>query len=617
MAIPRVSIDAYPATSRKDIPLGQQFSCPPEKIVWMADFQEIFDELPDGVTLHDPADGAILESNQQFCEMLGYTREELLELEFDDLHVNEPPYTTERAEQHIRKAATEGPQTFEWLDETKDGEPLPVEVHLSTTTIDGDERVLAVVRDITDRKRREVELQRERDRFNALFQNASDAIVYSEFVDDEPIVRDINPAFQSTFGYEDESVIGRPIDEVIVPDDPDEQKKARALNRDVRAGDSVETEVRRQTVDGVRDFLFQSVHVEPEEGRRRTYVIYTDISAQKEHERELERYRTLVDAVGDPMFVLDPDGYLEIVNQSLADLGGAALEDLDGTHVSEFLGQGDVDRGTELIRELLAEPDRTWGTYEITVDPVIGEPFPAEVNLGLIQDEEGEHLGTAGVIRDLTEHKVRERRLERQNEQLDAFASIVSHDLRNPLNVARGHLELAQEDCDSEHHEAIGRAHERMDVLIEDLLSLARAEQTPTEPSTIELAEFVRDCWQSVDTKAGSIDVRTEATIEADETRLRQLLENLFRNAVEHAGDDVTVTVGDIDDGFFIEDDGPGIPEADRERVFEAGYSTTQEGTGFGMGIVKQVVDDHGWQIDLTRAENGGASIEITGVRGA
>jgi signal transduction histidine kinase len=103
--------------------------------------------------------------------------------------------------------------------------------------------------------------------------------------------------------------------------------------------------------------------------------------------------------------------------------------------------------------------------------------------------------------------------------------------------------------------------------------------------------------------------------VEADETGLQRLLENLFRNATEHGREaDVTIRIGDLDTGFYIEDDGPGIPEEDRQTVFERGYSTTNSGTGFGLAIVEEIVDSHGWEIAITDGSDGGARFEITGV---
>ncbi|SDJ23701.1 Signal transduction histidine kinase [Halovenus aranensis] len=213
--------------------------------------------------------------------------------------------------------------------------------------------------------------------------------------------------------------------------------------------------------------------------------------------------------------------------------------------------------------------------------------------------------------------KLQDRRdeLARQNDQLDEFASVISHDLRNPLNVAGLQLELAQDECDSGHLDAVAQAHERMDVLIEDLLTMARQGEHIGEMEPVALGELVERCWRTVDTAAATIDTVDTARIQADRNRLQQLLENLVRNAVEHGGDDVTVSVGILEGrGFYIADDGAGIEESDRKTVFETGYSTSDEGTGFGLGIVKQVVVAHGWEIAVTESADGGARFEVTGV---
>ena len=134
------------------------------------------------------------------------------------------------------------------------------------------------------------------------------------------------------------------------------------------------------------------------------------------------------------------------------------------------------------------------------------------------------------------------------------------------------------------------------------------------EPRPVDIASLVDQCWKIVPTNVATHTVQTTQLIQADETRLQQLLENLFRNAVEHGVDSVAVTVDDLDDGFYIEDDGPGIPEADRETVFKVGYSTNTEGTGLGLSIVDGIVEAHGWNVRVTEGTDGGAQFEITGV---
>jgi signal transduction histidine kinase len=210
--------------------------------------------------------------------------------------------------------------------------------------------------------------------------------------------------------------------------------------------------------------------------------------------------------------------------------------------------------------------------------------------------------------------RAREQELTRQNDRLEEFASIVSHDLRNPLSVAAGRLELATAECDSEHLDHIDQAHERMRTLIEDLLTLARQGEAVADSEPVALGPLVEGCWANVETGEATLEIETDQVIQADKSRLKQLFENLLRNAVEHGGGNVAVTIGALDHGFYIQDDGPGIPADKRDDIFEAGVSTSQEGTGFGLSIVKEIVDAHGWDIRVANRKRGGARFEIFGV---
>lgn len=209
----------------------------------------------------------------------------------------------------------------------------------------------------------------------------------------------------------------------------------------------------------------------------------------------------------------------------------------------------------------------------------------------------------------------RERDIREERDRLDEFASVVSHDLRNPMNVAQGRLELVAEECDSDHLEAVAQAHDRMETLIEDILSLARAGEAIGETRPVELSDVVEAGWRHVDASSASLITETDRTILADESRLQQLLENLFRNAIEHGGREVTVTVGDLPDGFYVEDDGPGIPEGERDRILDPGYSTSETGTGFGLSIVRDIAAAHGWKVTVTTGTEGGARFEIVEVQ--
>jgi signal transduction histidine kinase len=223
---------------------------------------------------------------------------------------------------------------------------------------------------------------------------------------------------------------------------------------------------------------------------------------------------------------------------------------------------------------------------------------------------------------DISEQKARERKLSRQNERLEEFASVVSHDLRNPLNVALGRFDLLEDKCDSDHLAPIDRSLNRMDALVEDLLALARQGQVVDETEPVALAAVAQEAWATVDTQEATLELATDVVIDADNARFRELLENLFRNAVEHGStssrpkaDDavghgstsdrpaaMTVEVGELADreGFYVADSGPGIPEELCDRIFDHGFTTEEDGTGFGLAIVASIADAHGWEVEAT-----------------
>ncbi|GAA0525361.1 PAS domain S-box-containing protein [Halorubrum aquaticum] len=229
----------------------------------------------------------------------------------------------------------------------------------------------------------------------------------------------------------------------------------------------------------------------------------------------------------------------------------------------------------------------------------------------------GETYGWVVLIGDVTTIETQRRTLEERNERLDAFAGIVSHDLRNPLSVISGYAEIASETGEEEHFETIQDTVDRMTEFLEDLLQLSRQGETVTEFEPVPL----RGTLEAVETGIADGDLTVivddsaaDAVVLADRARLYQVLDNLLRNARDHADGPVTVTVGRLRDGFFLADDGPGIPEADREAVFDVGFTTRESGTGFGLTIVRDVVEAHGWSIEATEGEDGGARFEITGV---
>ena len=325
-----------------------------------------------------------------------------------------------------------------------------------------------------------------------------------------------------------------------------------------------------------------------------------------ERTRELERVYEAMEASMDGMAVLDESERYTYVNQAHAAVYGYDDPDV-------FLGETwrmcyDDERADRLEGEILPAmyEDGEW-RGELLGQRADGTKFHQELSLSRLDGG-----GLVCVVRDVTDRTEAEQKLRRRNERLDEFASFVSHDLRNPLNVATLRLDLAREEVDSEHLDHIEGALERMERLLENLLTLAREGDIVGETEPVELATVIAEAWESVETGETTLQTDTDVTVRADSNRLTEVFENLFDNAVEHGGQ--RVTVGDLHDGFYVADDGPGIPDSKREQVFDSGYSTGEAGVGVGLAVVEQVVDAHDWDVRVAESASGGARFEITGV---
>lgn len=226
----------------------------------------------------------------------------------------------------------------------------------------------------------------------------------------------------------------------------------------------------------------------------------------------------------------------------------------------------------------------------------------------------------AGHVREALRRIEHEHELKRKNERLERFAGVVSHDLRNPLNTAQMRAQMAEQTGEREHFDALQESHDRMETMISDMLTLARTETTVEETEETNLSQIVTDAWETARTDGAALDTDLgwRDTVEADPDLLQHVLENLFRNAVDHNDTPVTVRVGTLSEtddagpGFYVEDDGVGIPASQREQILEHGFTTSDDGTGLGLAIVDEFVTVHGWNLTVTEGRDGGARFEIS-----
>jgi PAS domain S-box-containing protein len=328
-------------------------------------------------------------------------------------------------------------------------------------------------------------------------------------------------------------------------------------------------------------------------------------------------FRGLIESSPDAIIIANPETEEIVeVSQGAEVFFGYTQEELRSMGVFDLHPASERERYERLFDTHLQEQPAVISQFDdgspVCVVTADGDRVPVEINAWMIGDERHSQPLFQGVFRDVSERLYRQRELERQNERLNEFANTVSHDLRNPLNVAQGRATLLDQEYDSEHLDSLRSALDRMEEIIEDTLTLARNGQRVGEMESINLASRVGNYWQMVDTPDATLEIKDDLTIRGDPNRVQHIFENLFRNAVEHGGDDVTVQMGQVDeDTLYVEDDGPGIPDDERDAVFELGYSSKDDGSGFGLAIVKRLAEAHGWETTLTDSESGGARFEF------
>ena len=554
----------------------------------------------EGISILDP-EGEFIYVNEVYADLYGYDPEEMVGEHWALIY---PDDEADAVRTEILPLVKEEGY---WRGETTglraDGATFP-EDHAISLTDRGD--LVCTVRDFSDRRERQAELQLK----NRLLDEAPIGITIAESGgEDNPLVY-INDHFEELTGYDPGAAIGE--DCRFLQGDTTREEPVAAIREAIDNGESVTVELRNNRADGTE--FWNRVTIAPlvdSEGTVQNYVGFQeDVTERREREQERATLEHGIEHLGVGVASYDETGEIQYANEQYADLLGTTRAELTGSHI--------CDVNPELDRDHFGG---YWDSYDLGETRVhetvherfdTGERVPTKTTTTQVRiDDTPYHIG---IISDITEAKANERQLHREIDRLDKFAGIVSHDLRNPLNVAQGHLGLVESECDSDHIDPVRDSLVRMNEIITDTLTLARQGRIVDETEPVSIRNAAEESWRNTETGGADLSVVDDRSIHADPHRLQSVFENLFRNSIEHAGD-VGVRVGAVGDaGFYVEDDGPGIPEADRESVFKAGYSTTNESSGFGLTIVQDIAAAHGWEVVATDAEGGGARFEFTGV---
>ena len=561
-------------------------------------YQTLVENSPNGAVLLYDTDLQIIRAGGTELSSVRLSSEEI---EGTTPNNRYPSEIAEELVHNVEKAFAGDSSTFE---QEYGGEHYRVQV-VPVRTDDGEITcVMAVSGNITEWKERKQELKR----YERLVENLPVG-VFRTTIDGKII--DTNQAAIDLYDADSRAQLRETEVEELYNDDSDRIDLLDQLQETGRVENEL---VEFETLDGDRRFVRVTLTLNEETENRYIEGILKDVTDRRELEREFAHIKTIAESLNDALYVLNDDGQFTYVNDRFTELTGYSMETILGSTPELIKNKETVEKAEQQLAVILSDTGSDTVTFETTIQPDSGSPVVCEDHMGVLPYEGDSFNGSVGVLRDITERKRRERELRQERNRLDEFTSVVSHDLRNPLTVADGHLELAQETCESPHLAQAATAIDRSQALIKDLLTLAREGEDASEVEPVALADVAESSWQTVDSQSATLETHTTQTLQADQSRLTQLFENLYRNAIEHGGGDVTVSVGPMDGGFYVADTGPGIPEDDREEAFETGYSTNEDGTGFGLRIVKQVADAHGWEIAVTGSEQGGARFEVTGV---
>ncbi|WP_082678916.1 PAS domain S-box protein [Halobacterium sp. CBA1132] len=563
---------------------------------------EAIETAQDGIGILD-ADGYIEYVNSAYADMLGYDREELLGVHWETLyHDDDVEHVYDVLLPEARHGWWHGTTSFV----RKNGEEITVEHTVSYTD---DESLICT---ITPPESDTESLHRPM-KERALDEAPIGILLTDPQQKDNPIVY-ANEEFTALTGYERQEVIGRNCR--FLQGEGTAEEPVAELRAAIENEASAVVELRNYRKDGTA--FWNRVRIAPlfdDNGEIDLFVGFQEnITEEKQHKRTLQtqtaRLEALFEHSPDMFAVHDINGVIRDVNQRLCDELGYTEAELIGRTVWDLDPTADQERASSFWETM---PPNRPHRFEGELKRSDGSTFPIEIHLIRLNLEGKDRF--VAMDRDISEQKRRERELVQQNERLERFTSVVSHDLRNPLQLASGHVDLLREDCESEYIEKIDDALDRMDVMIEDLLTFAHVGEEAMDFEPVSLAPIARTCWETVSTADATLTVNTERTVCADRDQLQQLVTNLLQNAIDHGGPDVSVTIGDTETGFYVADDGDGFPNDEQAELFEAGYTTANEGNGFGLSIVKVVVDRHGWEITATNRSDGGARFDITTAR--
>jgi PAS domain S-box-containing protein len=334
-----------------------------------------------------------------------------------------------------------------------------------------------------------------------------------------------------------------------------------------------------------------------------------------------------LDDLDDIVYVADENDELVAWNRTLPERLGYTDEEMAGMTGEEVYPDEQWEEASDGTGSR-TNPDRVVRMDFLTED---GERVPHEFASKWFRDDRTGKRFRVGIAREVGHRQDYERQLRQRNDRLVEFTGKLVEELRRSIEAGyaaaavTGHEEGVELD-------EVEDALDGMERVVENAVALARAGRAVLDGSGVDLGSAARSAWSEVPSKNAMLSVTDcEAEVACDPARLRRTLSELFGNSIAHgrpaagAGDasgttPISVQVGCLERdggdpiGFYVEDDGVGVPPAERDLAFDPGYSTSDDGDGFGLAFVSEIATAHEWDVRLVESEEGGARFEFRGV---
>ena len=576
----------------------------------------LVDQSLDGIVVLD-VDAKVVEANQRFADMLGYTLEEVRELHTWDWDKQFPPEKL----LEMGRGIDEKGLRLETKHTRKDGSVIDVDISISAAMFAGQKLIFCVCRDVTARNHAEQELKESEERYREL----ADSITDIFFAMDEHMRYTYwNKASEILTGIRAEDALGESLPEIF-PDTPG-IKRAEKVYRDVLRTQQPQTFVTDYTDRDGRHYIFE-ISAYPSRGG--ISVFAKDITERKEMEEAIkqaaEEWKRTFDSISDAISIHDRDFRILQANKAFADLFGKSASEIIGKHCYELYKGEKPHLGCPQEQTLATKKPAAAEFYESRLGKCL------RVSTSPIFNGKGKVAGIVHITRDITEQK-------QQNERLmmaDRLASIgelaagAAHELNNPLTSVIGFAQLLMEKDTPDYIRKdlafIRSEAQRAANVMSNLLTFAR-KHTPVKQLN-QINDIIEDVLKLRTYAHKSNRIRVERhlasdlpEIMVDYFQMQQVFLNIIINAEyfmteAHKRGILTITTKKQNGKVMISiaDDGPGIPEENLSRIFDPFFTTKEagKGTGLGLSICHGIVAEHGGQIYAKSQLGQGATIVI------